>query len=85
MSDPTPRRWSGRFKKALVLENPSEVLDAELRAQGIDVQRIKDAPSEDELVRLLSEGQHHLLFKRSVVEVNERVLAASQNLAAVML
>lgn len=85
MTDPTPRRWSGRFKKALVLENPSEVLDAELKAQGIDVQRIKDAPTEDELVRLLSEGQHHLLFKRSVVEVNDRVLAASPNLAAVML
>lgn len=81
----TPRRWDGRFKKALVLENPSEVLDEELRAQGIEVQRIKDAPTEDELVRLLTEGQHHLLFKRSVVEVNERVLAASKNLAAVML
>jgi len=80
-----PRRWSGRFTKALVLENPSEVLDAELRAQGFDVERIKDAPTEDELVRILEKGQHHLVFKRSVVEINDRVLGASKNLAAVML
>ncbi|MCC6619657.1 MAG: 3-phosphoglycerate dehydrogenase [Deltaproteobacteria bacterium] len=80
-----PRQWQGRFTRALVLENPSEVLDQELARQGIEVQRIKDAPSEDELVRLLAEGQHHLLFKRSVVEVNERVVRASKNLAAVML
>jgi len=93
MSDPidtrsdvdAPRQWQGRFTRALVLENPSEVLDQELERQGIQVQRIKDAPTEDELVRLLAEGQHHLLFKRSVVEVNERVVRASKNLAAVML
>lgn len=80
-----PRRWNGRFTKALVLENPSEVLDAELRQQGFEVERIKDAPTEDELVRILEAGQHHLLFKRSVVEINDRVLGASKNLAAVML
>lgn len=79
------RQWQGRFTKALVLENPSEVLDDELRRQGIEVQRVKDAPNEDELVRLLEQGQHHLLFKRSVVEVNERVVRASKNLAGVML
>lgn len=80
-----PRRWSGRFNKALVLENPSEILDAELASQGFEVERINDAPREDELVRILAEGQHHLLFKRSRVEVSERVLTASSNLAAVML
>jgi len=81
----SPRTWQGRFTKALVLENPSEVLDEELRRQGIEVERIKDAPTEDELVALLERGQHHLLFKRSVVEVNERVVRASKNLAGVML
>lgn len=90
MNDPKPaptatRRWNGRFNKALVIENPSEVLDRELISQGFEVQRLKDAPSNDELVRILKEGQHHLLFKRSAVEVDERVLAASDNLAAVML
>ena len=81
----TPRLWNGRMKRALVLENPSELLDTELARQGIEVQRLTDAPTEDELVRILEEGQHHLLFKRSVVEVNERVVQASKNLAAVML
>ncbi len=80
-----PRRWNGRLTKALVLENPSEVLDEELRRQGIDVQRIKDAPTEDELVRILEAGQHHVIFKRSLVEINDRVIGASKNLAAVML
>jgi D-3-phosphoglycerate dehydrogenase len=80
-----PRRWHGRLKKALVIENPSEVLDEELKSQGFEVQRLKEAPSEDELVRVLEAGQHHLIFKRSVVEINERVVRASKNLAAVML
>jgi D-3-phosphoglycerate dehydrogenase len=79
------RLWSGRFKRALVIENPSELLDSELQRQGIEVQRLKEAPTEDELVRILEEGQHHLIFKRSVVEVNDRVVRASKNLAAVML
>lgn len=80
-----PRREVGRLTRALVVENPSEVLDQELRRQGIEVERLKDAPTEDELVRILERGQHHLLFKRSVVEVNDRVLRASKSLAAVML
>lgn len=79
------RLWDGRMKRALVIENPSELLDAELTRQGIEVQRLKEAPTEDELVRILGEGQHHLIFKRSVVEINERVVQASRNLAAVML
>ncbi len=79
------RSWSGRFRKALVIENPSELLDEELARQGFQVERLKEAPSEDELARILSEGGHHMLFKRSAVEVTEKVIAAAPNLAAVML
>ncbi|MGM0576557.1 MAG: NAD(P)-dependent oxidoreductase [Myxococcota bacterium] len=79
------RQWKGRFEKALILENPDPILDDELRRLGIEPHRIPDAPDEAELVRLLEEGQHNLLFKRSRVEVTEPVVRASRNLAGVML
>jgi len=52
---------------------------------GIEPQRLPEPPGEHELVALLEAGQHDLLFKRSRVPVNERVLQASERLAAVML
>jgi len=79
------RSWSGRFKKALIIENPSEVLDEELLRQGFEIERLKVAPSEEELACVLAAGGHDILFKRSAVEVTEQVLAAAPNLAAVML
>ncbi len=86
MSQPNlPRRHEGPFKRALIIENPDPLLDAELREMGIEPHRVADAPSEDELVRLLSEGQHDLVFKRSKVLITERVVQASERLAAVML
>ena len=66
------RSWTGRFRKALIIENPSEILDEELVRQGFEVERLKNAPSEDELARILATGGHHLLYKRSAVEVTER-------------
>ncbi|MCB9728783.1 MAG: 3-phosphoglycerate dehydrogenase [Deltaproteobacteria bacterium] len=81
----TYRHWNGRFQRALIIENPDPLLDERLREMGIEPHRVADAPDEDELVRLLQEGQHHLIFKRSKVEITERVVAASENLAAVML
>ena len=79
------RTWNGAFRKALIIENPDPVLDAQLLQMGIEPHRIADAPDEDELVRLLREGRHNLLFKRSKVLVTERVVEASPDLAAVML
>jgi D-3-phosphoglycerate dehydrogenase len=69
----------------LVLENPDPCLDEHLAALGITATRIPDAPSEDELVRLLREGRYHLIYKRSRVPITERVVKASPDLAAVML
>jgi D-3-phosphoglycerate dehydrogenase len=80
-----PRLWDGRFQKALVLENPDPILDTELKALGIHVERLAHTPDEDELVQILKRGNHNLIYKRSRVEITERVAAASNSLAAVML
>jgi len=90
MSDGLPsatgfRTGSGPFTRALVLENPDPSLDDHLRAMGIDVTRIADAPSEDELVRLVAEGRYNVIYKRSRVAITERVVQAAPELAAVML
>ena len=81
----SPRLWTGPFTRALILEDPSTVLDENLRKMGIEPHRIDHAPDEDELVELLAAGQHQMIFKRSRVLITERVLAASPSLAAVML
>jgi len=80
-----PRRWNGRFTRALVLEDPSPILDDSLRRLGIEPHRVPDAPDEESLVKILAEGQHQLIFKRSRVLITEPVLQASRDLAAVML
>ena len=86
MSAPTQiRRWDGRLTRALVVERPDAALDLELSRLGITVERADEASDDQALVRLLQRGQHHLLFKRSRLQVTEEVLAASDDLAAVML
>lgn len=76
-----------RFQKALVLEDPDPSLDKHLTALGICVERLPQELTEnrDEVLRILREGQHDLIYKRSRFEVDEEVLHASENLAAVML
>jgi D-3-phosphoglycerate dehydrogenase len=85
--EPTARRLNGRFRSALVLENPHESLDDELRAQGIEVERLPESATRDRdyVLSRLREGHHDLLFKRSRFIVDEEVLQASKSLAAVML
>ncbi|MGM0557855.1 MAG: NAD(P)-dependent oxidoreductase [Myxococcota bacterium] len=78
------RYLNSKFRKALILEHPDPSLDDYLREQGIEPHRV-DTQDEDEVVALLEEGQHDLLYKRSRFIVNERVLQASENLAAIML
>ncbi len=76
-----------RFQKALVLEEPDPSLDKHLTALGICVDRLGLELTErrEEVLRVLKEGQHDLIFKRSKFEVDEEVLTASENLAAIML
>ncbi|MFW5966206.1 MAG: NAD(P)-dependent oxidoreductase [Persicimonas sp.] len=78
------RFLKSKFEKALILEHPDPSLDDYLRAQGIEPDR-RETQDQDEVVRILEEGQHDLLFKRSGFEVNRRVLQASDDLAAIML
>lgn len=78
------RFLNSKFKKALILEHPDPSLDDYLREQGIEPHRV-DTQDEDEVVALLEQGQHDLLYKRSRFIINERVLRASENLAAIML
>lgn len=75
------------FQKALILEEPDPSLDAILEGMGIEAQRLPLALTQkrDEVLRILSQGQHDLLYKRSRFEVDEEVLTASKNLAAIML
>ncbi len=81
------RFLNGVFKKALILENPSKELDKLLEEQGIEADRLPESATLDreQIIERLREGQHDLIFKRSRFEVDEEVLQASENLAAVML
>ena len=84
---PQTRHLKPRFQKALVLEEPDPSLDDYLRQQGIEPERLPRSATQDVdgVIERLKEGQHDLLYKRSKFPVNERVLQASQNLAAIML
>lgn len=75
------------FRKALILENPSPLLDELLLAQGIEPDRLPEEATLDRaaVIERLRTGQHDLIYKRSRFIVDEEVLTASQNLAAVML
>jgi D-3-phosphoglycerate dehydrogenase len=75
----------GPLTRALVVEEPSPVLDELLRAGGMDVVRYEGSPDEDRLRALLAEHRSQVLFKRSQVEVSEDVIAASEHLLAVQL
>lgn len=81
------RRLNGRFRSALILENPHDSLDRELESQGIAVERLPEEATRDrELVlQRLRQGNHDLLFKRSRFVVDQEVLDAAPQLAAVML
>jgi D-3-phosphoglycerate dehydrogenase / 2-oxoglutarate reductase len=83
----TPRRLRSTFERALVIENPDPLLDDLLREQGIEVDRLPESSTLNraEVIEALREGRHDLIFKRSRFEIDDEVLTASPNLAAVML
>ncbi len=80
-----PRIHRGRLSRALVLENPDPSLDPQLEAIGFTVHRETDTPDEDRLLQLIAEHRPHLIFKRSRVEITDRVVAAAEDLYGVML
>ena len=87
MEHPQTRFLNAHFQKALILEQPDPSLDDYLRKQGIEPDRVPkpDCYDQDAMVERLREGQHDLIYKRSKFVVDEDVVQASDNLAAVML
>ena len=81
------RIFNHPFRRALILENPSPVLDDLLRAQGIEPDRLGESSTldRDGVLERLRDKQHDLIFKRSRFEIDDEVLEASPNLAAIML
>lgn len=76
-----------KFKKALILEEPDRSLDEYLRQQGIEPQRLPNEMTQDvgAVLEILRQGQHDLIYKRSRFIIEDEVLSASDNLAAIML
>ncbi|TVQ97235.1 MAG: 3-phosphoglycerate dehydrogenase [Deltaproteobacteria bacterium] len=86
MNQQNARVGVGPFRRALVLENPDPLLDAHLAAIGIACHRPEVTPTDEAgLVRLLESDPYDLLYKRSRVQVTERVLDAAPGLFGVML
>jgi D-3-phosphoglycerate dehydrogenase len=87
MKHPHTRFLNDHFEKALILEEPDPSLDDYLREQGIEPERVPKPECYDQqaMVERLREGQHDLIYKRSKFVVDEDVVQASDNLAAVML
>ena len=76
-----------RFEKALILEQPDPSLDRYLAELGIKAERLPPEMTDrpEKVIERLRDGKHDLLYKRSGFEVDEEVLEASPNLAAIML
>lgn len=68
-----------------MLENPDPSLDGLLRDIGFEVYRETETPDEARLLQLVAEHRPHLIFKRSRVEISERIVEAADDLYAVML
>lgn len=81
-----PRLGHGPLRKALVLESPDPTLDEHLKRFGIEAYRPETTPTtEDELIRLVEQDAWEVIYKRSRVQITDRVLAAAPHLHAVML
>jgi D-3-phosphoglycerate dehydrogenase len=80
-----PRILNGPLTRALIVENPSTALDPLLEHAGFEVERVNEPPDEDTLIRLLRDGRHQVLFKRSRVQVSRRVVENAPELVAVQL
>lgn len=76
---------TGPIIRALVVENPHPSLDDLLREDGVEVVRFAGSPGEDELIRLMRQHRSQALFKRSRVEVTQRVIQECPELLAVQL
>jgi len=76
----------GPLRRAVVVENPHPVLDGLLLEGGFEhVERLADAPGEDELIEAIQRTQGQVLYKRSRVPVSRRLVESCPSLVAVQL
>ena len=75
----------GPLQRAIVVENPSIVLDTQLKAAGVEVLRLKETPTTDELISLIQAHSIQALFKRSRVPVGRNLVESCPSLLAVNL
>ena len=75
----------GPLQRAIVVENPSIVLDTQLKASGVEVLRLKETPSTDELIALIQAHNIQAIFKRSRVPVGRDLVESCPSLLAVNL
>lgn len=79
------RIYTGPIKRALVLENPADVLDEQLEGAGVSVTRLASIPSTDELIERLQKERTQVIFKRSRTPVTRRLIESCPDLLAVYL
>jgi D-3-phosphoglycerate dehydrogenase / 2-oxoglutarate reductase len=79
------RILNGGIEKALVLENPSDLLDSLLRKEGFTVRRLSKTPAEDELIKEVNDFGAQAIFKRSKVAVTRKVIEACPSLLVIQL
>ena len=75
----------GPLKRAIIVEQPSIILDDLLRKDGFEVHRLSYVPNEDQLISEINAIQAHILFKRSRVKVSRRVLEECPSLFMIQL
>ncbi len=71
--------------RALVVESPSEVLDARLQADGVEVLRLREVPSTAAMIDIINTHNIEVIFKRSRVPVTRQVIESCPDLLAIQL
>ena len=79
------RLFTGTVKKALIVENPSPVIDSHLQDAGIEVLRLETVPNEAGLIEAINQFGAQAVFKRSRVEITRRVIESCPTLLVVQL
>ena len=75
----------GPLRRALIVEQPSLILDDLLREDGMDVLRLSYVPNEDQLIKEINTMRAQILFKRSRVKVSRRVIEECPSLFMIQL
>ena len=76
---------NGSLKTALVVEQPSPLLDTYLQEQGMEVHRLGYVPNEEQLIAEINRVQAHAVFKRSRVKITRNILASCPSLLVIQL